>query len=80
MKKLLTLFSLLLMLAAMVAIPKPASATSSCPLQGGSASVYCADYACSNPYGSQGSGYGSACYYYCYDSICESGNLPQCCE
>jgi hypothetical protein len=80
MKKLLTLFSLVLMLAAMVAVPKPVSATSSCPLQGGSASVYCATYACGNPYGVLGSGYGSTCYYYCYDSICQSGNLPQCCE
>ena len=92
MKKLFTLFALVLMLAAIIAVPTTASASGSCPLSGGSASAYCAS-ACGNPYGtntdgpggtnrgpSQGSGGGSACYYYCYNSICQSGSLPQCCN
>jgi hypothetical protein len=72
MKKLLTLFSLLLMLAAMIAAPKTALAGGSCPLPGGSAYAYCADYAC------PGSPVGD-CVSLCVESICQSGNLPQCC-
>lgn len=79
MKKLFTLFSLVLVLATLIAAPKPVLATDSCPLSGGSASTYCADYACSGE-GALGSGYGSTCYYYCVESICENGTVPQCCD
>lgn len=73
MKKLFLLFSLMLVLAAMVTVSKPVSAQSSCPLQGGSASAYCAQYACNgSPV--------SDCYSLCVASICQSGSLPQCCN
>lgn len=80
MKKLFTLLSLVLMLAALALSPKPASATGSCPLQGGSASTYCGSYACTDKSSPEGYGYGSTCYYYCVDSICQSGNYPECCN
>jgi len=46
MKKLFTLFSLLLILAALIAVPKTVSASGSCPLPGSSAQSYCMNTAC----------------------------------
>jgi len=55
MKKLLMLFSLLLILAVLVSAPKPALADGSCPLPGSSAYSHCLDQ-CTGIYGSNCSG------------------------
>ena len=49
MKKLFTPFSLVLILAAVIAAPKPALALTSCPLPGSSAYQYCWGQ-CTNTY------------------------------
>jgi len=73
MKKLYTLFALVLMLAALIAVPKKVSAASSCPLPGGSAAAYC-----------ESLGYqpGTQGFNYCYNSICWPGGplYPECCN
>jgi hypothetical protein len=61
MKKLFTLFALVLMLAVIIAMPTTASASGSCQLPGGSASAFCA---------METGGYGSEYYWGCYESIC----------
>lgn len=70
MKKLISLLSLMLILAALIVAPKPAIAQSSCPLPGSSAAQYCYDD-CTSIYGEPNCGsYGcQECYTSCDGSL-----------
>lgn len=59
MKKLFILFSLVLILVVLIAMPTTASASGSCPLPGSSAAQFCAEQA----------GVGSMGYYGCVASM-----------
>jgi hypothetical protein len=65
MKKLYTLFALVLMLAAMIAMPKKATASGYCPF-GSSLEQFCAE---------QAGGYGGYWYSQCLESVEISANM-----